>query len=804
MKNYFDKKLYTQRGLPFASLLSLEIPDLPLDVRLTKPAESVLPTDEEGTPDIYKTLLQLLHKLRESRKLIDEDIEEKASPDWRAEHNDKYGDSFQILGSHLMNVSLQHSFVPRIGELVLWCPDHPDDVDIIYNPENHGYQFYSPERQTFHGFPRWRGGVVTQCPSTDEGVDFPDVLCIVDRKDSLNRAGFRVETFPDPNNDVDKSASKQYKYVPLRQIRPLNQWQRVLREIPERKLDPSIQHALTCMVSVSLLEKYRFIGKWPEASIFCKGVYVGAELLIEGDAVRILPSERESSAQPPRCTDVLVISSIRLHLHDIGEEHIRNGFAGFCRASSITLVGTAYTLDPSRAFSEESATSASAPSPQAVSTDVIKYALPTVGAAAYGNWYALHSPKHKIEITHDKILGRLYESGAMGMWSGTMGNRRTCKDPPSLSYDLSSVLTGRKYGTLTDERIPDAQDGKIHWHWADTRVKALSLETVNGIEVGAYDTVRDLRTMQAWRARLKIIDGLCTQVDIKDSMLAKQKGRPKGSRVVGGVVVGPDEESGSEEVDPPARGSFSEAVRSKKGVGGMVEAGAAIEEDDNDEGREPGAELGNDDTEDDESPIYPSKVSIMEQKSERTSSGFVVPQDPDVDMPDHPSFHKRSTSNIPPEVRGPTKARKSTGGSRLSSTYAGRYDSSIPSAMTQEESPGPNWKGKGRADTVTAEYDPDTPFRSIEPNNAIPIEDDNDEDSSDNAEEEDQEEEFYVPGNFVEPEPKDDDDYDEDEAEDREDENEDEVMTDDEEERIRTLAIFQKDTFDRTGKKIVF
>ncbi len=792
-----------QRGLPFAPLLSLDIADLPLEIRFTKPAESVLPTDEEGTPDIYKTLLQLLHKLRESRKLIDEYIEEKASPDWRAEHNDKYGDSFKILGSHLTNVSLQHSFVPRIGELVLWCPDHPDDVDIIYNPEIHGYQFYSPERQTFHGFPRWRGGVVTQCPSTDESVDFPDVLCVVDRKDSLNRAGFRVETFPDPNNDVDKSASKQYKYVPLRQIRPLNHWQRVLHGIPEHKLDPSIRYALTGMVSLSLLEKYRFVGKWPEASIFCKGIYVGAELLIEGDAVRILPSERESSAQPLRCTDVLVISSIRLHLHDINEEHISNRFPGFSRATSITLVGTAYTLDSSRAYSEESATSANASPPQPVATDVIKYALPTVGAAAYGNWYALHSPKHKIEITHDRILGRLHESGAMGMWSGTLGDRGTYREPPSLSYDLSSVLAGRKYGTLTDDRIPEARDGKIHWHWADTRVKALSLETVNGIEVGAYDTVRDLRTMQAWRARLKIIDGLHTQADVKDSMLAKQKGRPKGSRVIGGVVVGPDEESGSEEVDPPTKGSFSEAVRSKKGVGGMVGAGAAIEEDDNDEDKEPGGELANGDTEDEESPTYPSKVNIMEPKHERTSSRFVIRDDSDIDIQDHPPLGKRPISNIPSEIRGPTKARKSTGGSRLPSVYAGRYDSSITPAMTQEEILGPDWKGKGRADAVQADYNPDTPFRTVEPDNAILIEDDNNIDSSDDTDEEDMEEEFYLAGDYVEPEPKDDDDYDEDEDEDG-DRKEDEDATDEEEERIRTLAIFQKDTFDRTGKKIAF
>jgi Transcription-silencing protein Clr2 len=763
------------------------------DKRVARPAEQLLPSDEEGTLDIWKTLIQLLYRHRESRKLIDEDIEEKISPDWRAEHNEKYGDSFNILSSHLTHVLLQHSFVPRTGELVLWCPDHPDDLDIVYNPHIRGYQFYSAERQIFHGFPRWRAGVVTQCPSTDENLDFPDLLCVVGRKDSLNRAGFRVETFPDPNDNVEKSASKQYKYVPLRQIRPLNHWQKVLGGIPEKKLDPSIQYALTCMVSVSLLEKYRFTGKWPEASIFCKGIYIGAELLIEGDAVRILPQNQAATAGPAECTDVLVISSIRLHLRSINEEHIKNTSPRICSRSSITLVGKAYTLNPLRDYSQTSPMSPHGALPQPIATDTIKYALPTVGASAHGNWYALHGPGHKYEITHDRVLGRLHESGAVGMWSGTLGHHATSKTPPSLSHDLSSVLAGRRYGTLTDERIPETKGGTISWFWADTRVQALSLETVNGLEVGAYDPVRDLRTMQAWRARLKIIDGAYSLEDSKDSMLARQKGRPRGSRVVRGMVVGPDEESDeNEEIDTPGKGSFSEAVRSVKGVGGMVGAGAALQGDDNEEDEDEdeglSGELESDETDEEESATYPSKVSIMEQKPEWKSSSFIVPDDPDMDVRPIPP-KKRSTSNLSPESLGPTKARKSAGGSRISSIYAGRYDSSVTPAMTRDMG-STRWKGKGRSDNVGVELDPDTPFRSVELDNAITIADDNEESNN----EEEVEEAFYAPGGFVEPEPKDDDESDDD----------DDGVENEEEERIRTLASFQKQTFDRRGRKIAF
>jgi Transcription-silencing protein Clr2 len=800
---------------------------LVLEQRTSRPVEVDVATDEEGTSDIYKSLIQLLHQHRQLRSTIKQDIKEKASFDWRAEHNDKYGNNFKILASHFGNVRIQHSFVPRIGELVLWCPDHPDDVDIMYNPEVGGFQFYSMERQNFHGFPRWRGGVITQSPSSDSNIDVPDVLHVGHRKDSLNRAGFRVETFPDVNNH-DKSASKQYKYVPLRQIRPLNHWQMVLRGIPKDKLDPSVLNAVTCMVTVSLLEKYRLTGCWPDATIHCKGIYIGAELLIEGDAVRILPSPKESSARPLGCTDVLVISSIRLQLYDITEEHIKINNPHISTTSSITLVGTAYTLDPSRAYVQASGTSPNVAPPQPIPSDVIEQSLPIVGATAYGNWYALHNPQQKIEISHDRVLGRLYESDAMSMWTGTLGNRTISLVSPSLSYDLASVLSGRRFGSATDERISNAEAGAIHWHWADTRVMALSLETVNGLEVGPYHSIRDARTLQAWRARLKIIDGVHTSIDTKESMLSRQKGRPKGSRMVNGMLVVPDG-SESDEVDPPIRGSFSEAARSK-GVGGMVGAGAALEEDDDDEDRE--GELENDDTGDDNEPqTYSSTASIKERKPDWESTGFIIPEDPDVKMRDRLSQDERSPS---PELRGLTKARKSTGRSKFSSSHAGRYDNSITPAMTQEiptltsTSTFPsNWKGKGRAEVDDDPDDPDMTFRSVKRSILIPLderstretdeegaEDDDDEapkhddsDADSDSEDRDKVEEFYVPANFPEPEPKDDDDYHEDEDGDGEEEEEDEGTEegeDDEAERMRTLAIFRKQTFDRAGREMLF
>ena len=444
---------------------------------------------------------------------------------------------------------------------MLWCLDCPENVALIFHPATHPYQFYSFQKEHFVGFPKWRGGVITATPSSsavDGPPDFPDILLNPTKKTSVNKSGFRVETFPDPNNDIDKTSSKQYKYVSLRHIRPLSQWLTLLRGIPDRQVDPSVKYALTGMTNLSLLEKYRFVGDWPNASIHCKGIYLGADLIVVGDAVRIFPSFAVPSAsdsstpttrpKDQRCTDVLVVSSVRLNVLDVNPEHILPESALLGTSSSVTLVGQAYTLDPRRDYHlpVDLDTDLHVPdvdAPQPIPAEVVKSAFPTVGAAQFGDWFPLHPPNKRFEISFDRVLGRMYEADAVRMWTGMTQNKLQplnalgLKARPSLSHDLDGVLAGRRYATMTDERIPETAKGKIAWFWADTRVEALSLQTFNGYEVGVYDEVRDSKTLQAWRATLKVIDGTANQQDVRDTNLPLRKGRPKGSRLVDGRLV---------------------------------------------------------------------------------------------------------------------------------------------------------------------------------------------------------------------------------------------------------------------------
>jgi hypothetical protein len=71
------------------------------------------PIDEEGTRDVYKECVQRLHKNKDSRNGIKDDILEEDSIDHKAE--------LEPLRDYFTRIEQQHSFIPRIGELVLWC-----------------------------------------------------------------------------------------------------------------------------------------------------------------------------------------------------------------------------------------------------------------------------------------------------------------------------------------------------------------------------------------------------------------------------------------------------------------------------------------------------------------------------------------------------------------------------------------------------------------------------------------------------------------------------------------------------------
>ena len=456
------------------------------------------------------------------------------------------------------------------------------------------YKFYSFEQKCFHGFPEWRAGVIAGVPSaaTQNGpVDFPDLLDIPDKSTALNTSGFRVETLPDPNDDTDKSMSKQYRYVPLRSIRPLAHWQLLLKGIKQKRLHQSILYALTCMTSVSLLEKWRFNGDWPNAHVSCRGLYFGSELITIGDAVRLNRRDK-----PNKCTDVLVVDSIRLKLLDIKAEHVQPNTPYLASRSSISLVGRALSTDirrhyqmPSQQRSDSSIEQLALPA--AISSEELKSLLRPVGGSEYGSWYDMHPSRNRYEVSYDQVLGRMYEADAVRLWTGQLQHKlRNGERPqhkPSLDFDIGSIVAGRQYASQTDERLPEPQaSDQVLWHWTDSRAEGLAIESFHGLEVGKYYDVRDMETLKFWQKQLSIIDNKVTNTEMKKAVNYDLKsylpsgggtrGRKPGTRVVNGKVVYPGDEGYDEAghgVD--AQGSPQGTPSKPKGGSQMIAAGLA-------------------------------------------------------------------------------------------------------------------------------------------------------------------------------------------------------------------------------------
>ncbi|OJK00986.1 hypothetical protein ASPACDRAFT_26770 [Aspergillus aculeatus ATCC 16872] len=434
-------------------------------------------------------------KLR-AKGQLDEKITEPVSMDWRAERTP--------LREYLEKLNMLPSFVPRTGELVLWTTEY--EGKLAWNPEAGQVQIY--RHKEWHGAPEWRAGVVGQLP--EEDVVLQDIVATTPKKWGPNYSGFRVETFPDPNSE-DKSYSLQHKYVPMKCIRPFGAYEHFLQGVPREKLHPSIENALTVMASFSLLEKYRFQGTWPDAAIYCRGIFLGAEFLAVGDAVRLKPSGCDADTVGPATAvtpNMMIIHEIRLELKECDADPRSKQLA---ETYQVRIQGKVYTNDRERAAAllQRSPNSPQPPPPpKPLTSDEIASTFHYVGMSGYGEWYPLHSGA-LVNVSQDMILGRCYEPDAMQLLFRS----------PALHYDLHGVLRGRAYSRATDERI---RPGK-RWFWGDFRTQTLALDTLNGEDVGHYSDVRDVKM---WRANLRVIDGTARAADFRDAKIPGDVGRP--------------------------------------------------------------------------------------------------------------------------------------------------------------------------------------------------------------------------------------------------------------------------------------
>ena len=453
--------------------------------------------DAEGTPDIYESLLAKLEKADRGTEMS-QHIAENISPDWHVGN-----ESSNTFFKQVRNTS---NYIPRVGEIVLfvrlYAQQLPEDEVIAWDATAQTFRFFNTESRKWLDQPRWEAGVITQTPK--EELSAADLLDDDGQDQALNSYGFRIEPLPEPGNE-HKPYSKQYKYVPLHLIRPFAYWKECTRDVAAKDYHPTIRHALTIASTFCVVGRHRFRGTWPKATVYCRGAYIGAELITVGGVVRLLPRLHEQS--PESATDVMVVTAIRLRF--IARDLALNDLLPldiFPYQVCVHVSGRVYTLDKSRSHDGIGS--------DIVDTESTSEKLPA-WLKQYGTWYHYSDPREpsaRIEVPYTRVLGRCYQSAATQAWFGPPAENSTFSESSrpaasanigklELSRGLRGLLDARKYSTANDKRI-NSVEGQS-WFWADTRIEQLDLHEVNGRYVGIKRdrTAADLRK---WRAGLKI------------------------------------------------------------------------------------------------------------------------------------------------------------------------------------------------------------------------------------------------------------------------------------------------------------
>lgn len=465
--------------------------------------------DEEGTPDVYRTLIDKVLSAGGNAATVDEPIQQSLSPDWRAGN--------EQLKDLLAEWRSLPRYTPRIGDIVLFVRDVRPNLTLAWDHSISTWRSFDIETNAWLDRPKWEAGVVTQIPveptSTEDLYRIP-----ITKKISVVNSGFRIEPLAEPGNPK-KDLVRQYRYIPLHGLRLFSQWQDCVAGLPESEWHPTVRHALMVSNTMCILAPTRFKGGYddysgPEATVFCQGAYIGSELIMIGDTVKLSPNPMEQ--KQTAVTDIMVVSTINARLVNIREANDDDWDEGRPYATCLHVSGLAYTQDPQRGFTGM----------LKVPTAVDPAMLPD-GLAEYGEWYYMldpQQPSKRLEVPFTRIISRVPETIALTAWyslpegvepaskssfqavkSPSKRSATSTSVPIALSRGLPAISEARSYAYDRDPRI-DKQAGKT-WFWADTRIEALDLHEVSNRFVGVKDDIRGRKQMDDWRKALRALDG---------------------------------------------------------------------------------------------------------------------------------------------------------------------------------------------------------------------------------------------------------------------------------------------------------
>ena len=392
----------------------------------------------------------------------------------------------------------QGAFIHRVGEIILFRRSDLSDG--------------SPQP--------WQAGIIQALPWSTEEVLQISKITAPNQGKPRSQLGFYCFKVKHLYN-VEDGLSAWYF---LSDIRPFCFYRELLAVTPKKKWHPSISHAMSKMSTFSLALPLKFIGSWPDAWILHGGIYLGSELIIAGDAVRIAtsPSPTNETITPA----VLVVTSITLMFQnlDLDPPYYTSVTGDTCKGISVRLHGKLFTRYQSAGSSGSiSERKRCGKEKEKVGEEEENCELrlpPSMRDSSGGTagWYPADCDEEMVHyVPLSLVLGRLYEPEAVeryelsaglpssstsftnfgdrigGNNSGIVGE--TGDRLPMEEHGVQGVLKARAYARKHEGRISILGAEAGSWFWANDRAEGLATppEPVNRSDGGSGGNSDDRR-----------------------------------------------------------------------------------------------------------------------------------------------------------------------------------------------------------------------------------------------------------------------------------------------------------------------
>ncbi|OBT44678.1 hypothetical protein VE00_04442 [Pseudogymnoascus sp. WSF 3629] len=314
-------------------------------------------------------------------------------------YNEPMGWSYRLFNPHVEYDSILlecHSFQPRENEIVLFY----NDKSAVRMDENTQYlKLFDETTGQFGGWPRWEAGRVMSAPEPGE-ARVEDLAFSALKGKKRSAPSICVEVLP---SDSFSQSTPTKLNVELSHVRPFSMLRELQHGQDQTLWESNIMPTAHLMSKLFPFDPCAFTRIFPgsdsleaeseslHAKFKCRGIWLGAEKIIEGDAVRLMPVDDQGVID-----SVLVVKEISYVFEHLEAES---------PTGNIFFEGRCLTL--------------AQPSPK--SKAVVRSSSTYEGLVSQGlppcmrgyTWYDKENPETNATFSPDSILGRCYEREAM-------------------------------------------------------------------------------------------------------------------------------------------------------------------------------------------------------------------------------------------------------------------------------------------------------------------------------------------------------------------------------------------------------